>query len=106
MHRGLQDFGSALEIERRVLDARLKNLPEYHEDIGLSHFNIALTLPFVASIPQPERNAGVLGSLESALRVWKFSLKPSDPKVLLAKQKLALFQESLKQSLPDGSARE
>ena len=104
MHRGMQDFDSALEIEERVLDARLKNLPENHEDIGSSHFNIAVTLPFVA-MPQPERNSGILGGLESALRVWKFSLKPSDPRVLLAKQKLALFQESLKQSLPDGSAR-
>jgi tetratricopeptide (TPR) repeat protein len=105
MHRGMQDFDSALEIEERVLDARLKNLPENHEDIGSSHFNIAVTLPFVA-MPQPERNSGILGGLESALRVWKFGLKPSDPRVLLAKQKLALFQESLKQSLPDGSARE
>ena len=85
---------------------RILNLPDHHEDIGASHFSIALTLPFVASIPQPERNAGVLRHLESALRAWKFGLKPSHPKLLLAKQKLAIFQESLELRVPDGSAAE
>jgi len=106
MHRCMQDFESALETEQRVLDMRILNLPDHHEDIGASHFSIALTLPFVASIPQPERIAGVLRHLESALREWKFSLEPSHPKLLLAKQKLAIFQESLELSVPDGSAAE
>lgn len=95
MHRNLQNFENAFEVEKQVLEKRLQNLPHNHPDIGSSHFNIALTLPFVESLPQPERNSSILENLKIAVKVWSHSLKPSDHKLLLAKQKIAMFQESL-----------
>ena len=97
MHRSMQNFENAFEVEKQVLEKRLKNLPENHPDIGSSHFNIAVTLPFIESLPQTERNSSILENLKIAVKVWSYSLKPSDPRLLLAKRKIAMFQESLDQ---------
>jgi tetratricopeptide (TPR) repeat protein len=97
MYRGMRDFENAFEIERQVLEKRLQNLPSNHPDIGSSHFNIALMLPFIESLPRPERNSGILENLQIAVNVWRHSLSDSDPRLLLANQKIELFQESLKQ---------
>jgi tetratricopeptide (TPR) repeat protein len=97
MHRGMQDFATAFDLEKQTLEKRLQNLPRNHPDIGSSHFNIALTLPFIESLPLSERNSSILESLQSALTVWNESLKPSDPRLLLARQKLEVFEELLRQ---------
>lgn len=101
MHRGLHNFNNALDLESKVLQKRQLVLPENHPDIASSHFNIALTLPFVESLPLSERNSGIMEHLQIALKVWRYTLRPSDPRVLLAKQKLALFRESLEHETPD-----
>ncbi len=96
MHRGMQDFETAFDLEMQVLEKRLKNLPYDHIDIGSSHFSIALTLPFVESLSKLERNARIMENLQMAVKVWRYTLHASDPKVLLAKQKIEVFEESLK----------
>lgn len=101
MHRDMQDFTIAFDLEKQVLEKRLQHLPLNHPDIGSSHFNIALTLPFVESLSLQERNSSILQSLNSALAVWKQSVKPSDPRLLIAKQKLALFEDFLQQEAPN-----
>jgi hypothetical protein len=103
MHRDMQDFTIAFHLEIQILEKRIRNLPRNHPDIGSSHFNIALTLPFVESIPKRERNSSILKSLNSALAVWKQSLKPSDPRLLLANQKLELFKELIQRETPDAN---
>jgi tetratricopeptide (TPR) repeat protein len=103
MYRDMRDFENAFEIERQVLEKRLQNLPSNHPDIGSSHFNIALTLPFIESLPRSERNSGILENLHIAVNVWRNSLTASDPRLLLAKQKIEVFEESLKQDTRDDS---
>ena len=97
MHRSMQDFTSALELEKQVLEKRLQHLPLNHPDIGSSHFSIALTLPFIESLAVPERNSSIIENLMNAVSVWKCSLKPDDPRLLQAREKLEKFQELLQQ---------
>jgi tetratricopeptide (TPR) repeat protein len=95
MYRSAQNFEDAYDLEKQVLAKRLQVLPFNHPDIGSSYFNMAITLPLVESLPLSHKNWSVLHNLESALKVWKYSLKASDPRLQLVKQKIRVFQESI-----------